>query len=245
MNFFEHLGRYTLLLKKSLSKPDKSSIFFKMLLNELEKIGLESVPIVFIVSIFFGAVITLQTAYNMESPLLPDYLVGLGTRDTMLLEFSSTVMCLILAGKVGSNIASELGSMSINQQVDALEIMGVNSASHLILPKIIAGFLFFPFLSLFCMVVGIFGGWLAGVVSGVVPSSEFMYGIQFEFKPYYAFYGVTKTFLFSFIITSVSSYYGYYTQGGAIDVGKSSTKAVVNSSLILLIFNLIITQIML
>jgi phospholipid/cholesterol/gamma-HCH transport system permease protein len=192
-----------------------------------------------------GAVLTLQTAYNMTNPLYPDYLIGLGTRDSIFLEFSSTIVGLILAGKVGSNIASEIGTMRVTQQIDALEIMGVNSANFLILPKIVAALCTFPFLCLISMIVGISGGWIAGELSGEVPTSQFVYGIQYLFIPYYILYSLIKISFFGVIITSISSYFGYFTNGGALEVGHSSTKAVVNSTLVILIFNLILTSILL
>ena len=192
-----------------------------------------------------GAVITLQTAYNMTNPLYPDYLIGLGTRDSVLLEFSSTIVGLILAGKVGSSIASEIGAMRVSQQIDALEIMGVNSASYLILPKIVASVITFPVLCLISMTLGITGGWAAGEISGQVSTAQFVYGVQYTFVPYFMFYSLIKITVFGIIITSVSSYFGYYTEGGSLEVGHSSTKAVVNSSLVILVFNLILTSILL
>jgi len=245
MNFFQHIGQYSSLMKTTFSKPDKGNVFWDAIVDEIEKIGIGSVGIVFFISFFFGAVISLQTAINMENPLLPDYLVGLGTRDSIMLEFSSTVMCLILSGKVGSNIASEIGTMKVTEQIDALEIMGVNSANFIILPKIIAGLVIFPFLCLYCILIGIMGGWVGATTSGLISSEQFIYGLQFSFKPYYLLYALVKTTVFAYIITSVASYYGYKTEGGAREVGSSSTKAVVNSSLIILIFNLIITKFML
>jgi len=245
MKFFAHIGKYIILLKNALSKPEKPKMYYRQITMELEKIGINSIGIVVIISFFFGAVITLQTANNMENPLFPDYLVGLTTRDSMLLEFTSTILCLILAGKVGSNIASEIGTMRVTEQIDALEIMGVNSASFLIFPKIIAAVFIFPFLSLISMVVGLFGGWVIGIVTGEVPSQEYIYGIRYAFIPFYMLYGIVKTVIFSFLIITVSSYFGYYTEGGALDVGRASTKAVVNSMVSILIFNLIITQLML
>ena len=192
-----------------------------------------------------GAVLTLQTAYNMTNPLYPDYLIGLGTRDSIFLEFSSTIVGLILAGKVGYNIASEIGNMRVTQQIYALEIMGVNSANFLILPKVTAAICTFPVLCIVSMIVGISGGWAAGELSGEVPTSQFVYGIQYMFIPYYILYSLIKITVFGVIITSISSYFGYFTDGGALEVGRSSTKAVVNSTLVILIFNLILTSVLL
>jgi len=192
-----------------------------------------------------GAVIALQTASNIDSPLLPSYTVGFTARQSVILEFSPTIMALILAGKVGSNIASEIGTMRVTEQIDALEIMGVNSASYLILPKILAGVFIFPFLICISMFLGIFGGWFICISTGVVSSNDYIYGIQYDFKEFHVFYALIKTVVFAFIITSVSSYHGYFTKGSALEVGRSSTKAVVFSSILILIFNYIITQLLL
>jgi phospholipid/cholesterol/gamma-HCH transport system permease protein len=192
-----------------------------------------------------GAVVALQTVYNTENPLYPKYLVGLGTRDSMILEFSSSVAALILAGKVGSSIASEIGTMRVTEQIDALEIMGVNSASYLILPKLIATVLFNPFLTLISIIVGIFGGYLASTVFGTMTPEDFIYGIQYAFIPFYITYSLVKTLVFAFIITTVSAFQGYYVSGGSLEVGRASTKAVVFSCLLILLFNVIITQLML
>ncbi|MDQ2179628.1 ABC transporter permease [Marinifilum sp. D714] len=245
MNLFEHVGKFSRFLLLVLSKPEKGKLFFSQIVKEIHKLGINSIGIVVIISLFMGAVITLQTAYNMLNPLLPDYLVGYTTRESMLLEFSSTIVGLILAGKVGSNIASEIGSMRVTEQIDALEIMGINSANHLILPKIVAAIFINPFLYVLSVFVGILGGLSAGYLTGTVPVSEFIYGIQYGFIPYYITYSLIKTAVFAFIITAVPSYYGYYVKGGALEVGKASTKAVVNSSILILLANVILTQILL
>lgn len=244
-NFSHQIGSYVLFLKKVFSKPEKSYIFFRQFFIEMEKLGLGSLGIVVIISAFMGAVITLQTAYNLENPLIPSYLVGLTTRDSMLLEFSSTMVCLILAGKVGSNVASEIGTMRVTEQIDALEIMGVNSAAHLVLPKIIAMMVFTPFLVVISMFFGILGGYLAGVGFHAITPSDYLYGIHYYFIPFYITYSLIKSVVFAFLIVSISSFYGYYTSGGALEVGHSSTKAVVYSSILILVFNLILTQLML
>lgn len=245
INFLNQLGRYVLLLKKVFSIPEKPSVYYKQLMNELVSLGLNSIGIISIISFFMGAVITLQTAYNTENPIYPTYLIGLGCRDSIILEFSSTVAALILAGKVGSSIASEIGTMRVTEQIDALEMMGVNSASYLILPKILATLLFNPFLTLISIIVGIIGGWIAGTLSGVVTSEDFIYGIQYAFIPYYITYSLIKTLFFAFIISSVSSFQGYYVEGGSLEVGRASTKAVVYSSVLILLFNVILTQLLL
>ncbi len=243
--FLNQLGKYFLLLKKVFAKPEKPSLYYKQTMREFISLGLNSVGIIAIISFFMGAVITLQTAYNTENPIYPKYLIGLGCRDSIILEFSSTVSALILAGKVGSNIASEIGTMRVTEQIDALEIMGVNSASYLILPKVIASVLFNPFLTLMSIIIGILGGWVAGTASGVITSQDFIYGIQYAFIPFYITYSLIKTVVFAFVIASVSAFQGYYVDGGSLEVGRASTKAVVYSSVLILMFNVILTQLIL
>jgi phospholipid/cholesterol/gamma-HCH transport system permease protein len=245
IKFLSQFGLYFMLLKKVFSKPEKPALYYKQTMREFVYLGLNSVGIIAIISFFMGAVITLQTAYNTENPIYPKYLIGLGTRDSMILEFSSTIAALILAGKVGSNIASEIGTMRVTEQIDALEIMGVNSASYLILPKIIATLVFNPFLTLISISVGIVGGWIAGTTAGVITSEDYIYGIQYAFIPYYVTYAIIKTLFFAFIITTVSAYHGYKIEGGSLEVGQASTKAVVHSSILILLFNVILTQLLL
>ena len=245
MSLVSDTGKYFLLMKRVFVIPDRSRMFFRQFPKELEKLGLQSLPIVIIISVFIGAIMTIQTKLNTENPLLPTYSTGLVTRDTLLLEFSSTIMCLILAGKVGSNIASEIGTMRITEQIDALEIMGVNSANYLILPKIVAFVVMMPFLVIFSMAVGLFGGYCVGVFSDVITTANYLIGIQYAFIPYYVFYSIVKSVAFAFIISSVAAFYGYYANGGALDVGKASTNAVVNGSILILFFNLLITNLML
>lgn len=214
-------------------------------MNEVQFIGINSIPIVALMSTFMGAVISLQTASNMDSPLLPAYTVGYITQSSIILEFSPTIISLILAGKVGSNIASEIGTMRITEQIDALEIMGVNSINHLMLPKILASVIYFPILIVFSMFLGMFGGFLALVISDLQTTETYILGLRSWFDPYNIFYALTKTVAFGFIIVSVSSFYGYYVKGGSLDVGKASTKAVVISSVVILVANFIITKLML
>ncbi|MFH1320002.1 MAG: ABC transporter permease [Bacteroidota bacterium] len=245
MKLLYHFGRYYLLIKRVFSKPEKVTIYWKQIIKEIDSLGINSLGIVAIISIFLGAVITIQTAFGMESSWIPPYLIGFGTRESIILELSPTIISLILAGKVGSHIASEIGTMRVTEQIDALEIMGINSAAYLIMPKIIAAILIFPFLVILSMFFGIFGGWFFGILTDVVSTHEFVYGIQYEFKPFNITYALIKTVVFAFIITSVSSYHGYYTRGGALEVGRSSTKAVVYSSIVILLFNLLLTQLLL
>jgi phospholipid/cholesterol/gamma-HCH transport system permease protein len=239
------IGKYFIFLWRVLSKPEKNKIYYRQVMNEIDGLGINSIGIVIIISIFMGAVITLQTRYNLENPLIPMYLIGLTARDSMLLEFSSTIVGLILAGKVGSNIASEIGHMRITEQIDALEIMGVNSSAYLILPKIIATVTFFPILTLLSMVVGISGGWLASVVTGALTSTDFIYGIQYWFVPFYVTYSIIKTIIYALIITTVPAFFGYYVRGGALEVGRASTKGVVTSSVLILLVDVILTQLLL
>lgn len=245
MNLFYNLGRYFYFLARIFSKPEKKKAYFKQTMKELTFIGMDSLGIVAIVSIFMGAVLTLQVGTNFTHPLIPNYLVGLTIRDTMILEFSSTIICLILAGKVGSNIASEIGTMKITEQVDALEIMGVNSASYLILPKFIAALLFFPVLTLVSIILGIGGGLAVSILTNVLTVHDYIDGLHLFFQPFYLLYTIVKMLFYSFIITTVAAYHGYHTSGGALEVGKSSTRAVVYSIILILIFNLVLTQLML
>lgn len=245
MNFFSSIGKYTLFIYRVFSKPEKWGIYYNRTIIEIEKLGINSIGIVLIISVFMGAVITLQTAYNTTSPLLPTYIIGVAARDSILLEFSSTIVALILSGKVGSNISSEIGTMRITEQIDALEIMGVNSAGFLVMPKIIGAMIFFPVLTILSMVIGIFGGWLVGEFAGVITSMEYIKGIQWGFVPFYVTYSLIKSVIFAFIITSVSAFFGYHVKGGSLEVGRASTKAVVISSVLVLLFNLIVTQLLL
>lgn len=209
------------------------------------KLGVSSILIVFIISFFIGSVLTIQLAINMKSPLIPKFTIGYSAREIILLEFSSTVMCLILAGKVGSSIASELGTMRVTEQIDALEIMGVNSANFLILPKIVGFMIFIPILCIFSMAVGLFGGYMASWMVDGLPYNDYIYGIQFNLKPHFVFHSIVKSLVYAFTISSVSSYYGYSVKGGALNVGVSSTSAVVNSSIIILFEDLMLTSLML
>lgn len=242
---FFHIGRYFTMLGRVFSMPEKWGVYKKEFFHEIDSLGITSLPIIAIISLFMGAVITIQAAFGFTSPWVPLYAVGYTTRDSVILEFSPTIISLILAGKVGSNISSEIGTMRISEQIDALEIMGVNSKAFLILPKIAACMLINPFLILISMFLGITGGWLLGRFAGVVTTYQFVYGIQYEFNSFNITYALIKTVVFAFIISSVSAYHGYYTEGGALEVGRSSTKAVVYCSILILIFNFLLTQLLL
>ncbi len=245
LKIFELIGRYFILMGKVFSRPEKRSIYRRRIIYEMEALGLNSIGLTAIISIFIGAVITLQMSINLESPFIPRYLIGYATRETMILEFSSTVVALILAGKVGSSIASEIGTMRITEQIDALEIMGVNSASYLILPKIIAGVFFFPFLTILSILIGVIGGYLISLLTGIMIPDDYIQGLLYDFKLYSIIYTLIKMAFFAFIITSISAFYGYYAKGNSLEVGVASTKAVVASSIVIMIFNLILTQVLL
>lgn len=245
MNILFHFGRYYMLIKRAFGKPEKLSLYKDRIFEEMYSLGVGSLGIVAIISVFMGAVITIQTAFNFESPLIPPYAVGVAVRDTMILEFSPAIVSLILAGKIGSSIASEIGTMRVTEQIDALEIMGINSAGYLIFPKIIASVLFNPILIIFSMFLGILGGYIFGLMAGVVTDFEYILGITYQFRPFNVIYALIKTGVFAFIIASVPAYHGYYTKGGALEVGRSSTKGVVYASVLILAFDLILTQVLL
>ncbi len=245
MKFFFHAGQYFALLYRVFSRPEKHRIYFTKIFTEIENLGINSVGIVAVISIFMGGIMTLQVAYNMENPIFPTYLVGLGNRDTLILEFSSTIMGLIMAGKIGSNITSEIGSMKVTEQIDSLEIMGVNSAAYLILPKIIAVVFIFPFLFILSVFFGLIGGLIVGPAVGAVSAADYLNGIQYLFVPYYVVYSIIKTLCFGFLIATIPAYFGYFVEGGAFEVGSASTKAVVSTNVMILVFDLILTQLLL
>lgn len=232
-------------MKDLIIKPEKFSIYWKQFTREVDNFGYGSLGIVALTSVFMGAVITIQTVYNLFNPLIPLSAVGIVSRDSIILEFSPTMMSLVLAGKIGSSIASEIGTMRVTEQIDALEIMGINSSAFLVLPKILAAICIFPFVVIISMFLGIAGGWLAGVLGGAISSSDYIKGIQDSFIPFNIVFALIKTFTFAYIITSVSAYHGYHTEGGALEVGKSSTNAVVYSSILILVFDYILTQLIL
>lgn len=244
MNFFFHTGRYFTLLARVFSKPERNRIYLRKLFLEIESLGIDSVGIVAILSIFMGGIITLQLAYNMSNPFLPSYLIGLGNRDTLILEFSSTVMALIMAGKIGSNITSEIGSMRVTEQIDSLEIMGVNPASYLILPKIVAVVFIFPFLYILSVFTGLIGGLIVGPAVGAISAPDYLNGVQYLFVPYYVSFSMIKTLFFGFLVASVPAYFGYFVEGGALEVGTASTRAVVSTDILILVCDLVLTQLL-
>jgi phospholipid/cholesterol/gamma-HCH transport system permease protein len=242
---FAPVGAYLLLMSKVFSRPEKFAIYRRRVWDEMWALGFTSIVIVFIISIFIGAVICIQMALNLNTPLIPQNLIGFATREIVLLEFSSTIIALILAGKVGSSIASEIGTMRITEQIDALEIMGVNSAGYLILPKIIGAVFFFPLLTIFSMFVGILGGYLTAAFTDIMELKDFMNGILLELNEFYFVYALIKTMVYAFLITSIAGYYGYYAQGNSLEVGRASTRAVVASCVAILASDLVLTQLLL
>jgi phospholipid/cholesterol/gamma-HCH transport system permease protein len=239
------LGEYTLLMGKTFTVPTRWSMFFRQLIREIYKLGVDSIWIVVIISVFIGTVIALQISLNITSPLIPKFTIGYTTREIILLEFSSSIMCLILSGKVGSNIASEIGTMRVTEQIDAIEIMGINSANFLILPKIVGLMLFIPILVFFSMVTGIMGGIGASHFGNGMTPSSFEFGLQYYFNPFYITYSVIKSVVYAFLIASISSYFGYNVKGGSLEVGKASTNSVVMSSIMVLMGDVLLTHIML
>lgn len=233
------------MLKKVFARPEKHKMYLRQLFHEIDALGVNSVGIAIIISVFIGGIMTIQFAYSMSNPIYPTTLIGLGTRDTLVLEFSSTMLALILAGKIGSNITSEIGTMRVTEQIDSLEIMGINSASYLILPKVIAVVFVFPFLYILSVFFGILGGLITGPLVGVISMPEYIDGIQWLFVPYYVTFSIIKMFVFGFLVASVPAYFGYFVQGGALQVGKASTKAVVNTNILILFFDLVLTRLLL
>ena len=244
-NGLKLIGLYSLLMSRVFIKPEKWSIFWRYFFIELEKLCIKTIPLIMIISVAVGAVLVVQTASNLENPFIPKMYVGYMVRESLVLEFSSTLIALILAGTVGSNIASELGSMRITEQIDAMEMMGINAAGFLILPKISSATLFNPLMMLISFICGLLGGWIMVISSGLITVEQYVDGLQFAFRPYFIVYSMVKMAIFSIIITSVSAFYGYYATNGSLGVGRSSTKAIVVCSFLILIMNLLVTNIML
>lgn len=245
MKYLFSIGNYLSLLRRVMVRPDRNDQFRKQILLEIEQLGIASLGIVAIISIFMGAVVAMQTAYSIDSPLIPKYTVGYITRSTIVLEFSPTIVSLILAGKVGSRIAGEIGTMRVTEQIDALDVMGINSANFLIFPKVIASVMFFPIIITFSMFLGIVGGFLVSLITNVVDLETYLYGVKSFFRAFEIYYALIKSLVFAFIISTVSGYFGFYVNGGALEVGRASTKAVVQSSILIILFNVILTQVLL
>ncbi len=238
-------GEYCVFLWNSFGIPEKWKEFFKRYVNEISKLGIDSIPLILIVSVFIGALCTILIKLNISNPLLPRYTVGMTTREIILLEFSSTILCLILSGKIGSNIACEIGTMRVTEQIDALDTMGINSANFLVMPKILGLVTILPFLVIICMFTSLAGGYAVCVITGIVDVDTYVYGIQTAFIEFYVWFALIKTLFFAFIISSISSFYGYTVKGGSVEVGKASTDAVVMSNIMILVMDVLLTHIML
>jgi len=243
--FFSHFGKYILLLKAVFRKPEKFSLYWREIIGEMVYIGIGSLALISIISVFVGAVMTLQIAFQLTSDLIPKTIVGAVNRDSAILELSPTISALVLAGRIGSSISSQIGTMRVTEQIDALEIMGINAPGYLILPKIIAGVTMIPILVYISIFLNIGGGYVGGVASGVVSASEYIEGVTTGFIPYTMAVSGVKAFVFGFIITSISAYQGFYVDGGALEVGKAGTKTVVVSCITILFADYIITELML
>ena len=245
MKFLRNVGEYVQLMFQAFRRPDKGKVFRRQLMMDFQALGTDSIGIVAIISVFTGAILAIQTSYNMDNPLLSDRIVGFSVRQMMILEFSPTIVSLILAGKVGSSIASEIGTMRVTEQIDALKVMGINPANYLILPKITASMIYNPILIIFSIFLGIAGGWIACLVTGLISPPAYIEGIRSWFEPFSITYALIKTVVFAFIIASVAGYKGFTVSGGSVEVGRASTQAVVISSILIILFDLILTQMLL
>ena len=244
INWLSAFGRYLMLMGRTLAVPERFRMFWKQYVKEMAQLGIDSIGIVLLISFFIGAVICIQMKMNIESPWMPRWVAGYTTREIMLLEFSSSIMCLILAGKVGSNIASEIGTMRVTQQIDALDIMGVNSACYLILPKILGLLTIMPILVIFSSAMGILGAYGTAYIGHIMPPDDLTLGLQHDFVPWFLWMSIIKSQFFAFIISSVPAYFGYTVEGGSVDVGKASTDAVVTSSVLILFSDVFLTQLL-
>jgi phospholipid/cholesterol/gamma-HCH transport system permease protein len=241
----ETIGKYFLFLSKLFVNPESFKTYFKLTIDESINIGINSIFLVSLVSFFMGAVTTIQTAYNLISPLIPNYVISLVVRDMTILELAPTIIGVIYAGKVGSSMSSGLGTMRITEQIDALEVMGINSTSYLVMPKILGSLLTYPILVIISGLLNIFGGYLAGTLTGVITSHEYIFGLRYQFNDYTITFALIKSFVFAFLVSSISSFRGYYTEGGALEVGKASTSAVTQSVIAILLADYLLAQLLL
>ncbi|CAM3309321.1 MlaE family ABC transporter permease [Aequorivita lipolytica] len=244
MKYLQDIGSYFLMLKKVFGSFTKTSVLRHLIFKEINDLIVSSLGIVAFISFFVGGVVAIQTALNMDNPIIPDSLIGFATRQSVILEFAPTFISIIMAGKVGSFITSSIGSMRVTEQIDALEVMGINSLNYLVFPKIVA-LMFYPFVIVLSMFLGVFGGYVAGVYGGFTSSSDFISGVQQDFIPYQLFYAFFKTFVFAFILATVPSWQGFYMKGGSLEVGKASTNSFVWTSVLIIGANYIITQLLL
>lgn len=245
MKFFSDVGKFILMMRGMFSKPENWKMYWKEFMHQCSEIGIGSLPIVAIISFFIGAVSAVQTSYQLVSPLIPLETISQIVRDTVILEFSPTLVCIVLAGVVGSKIAGELGNMRVSEQIDALEIMGVNSKAYLVLPKILAALVVIPMLVVISMVLGIYGGRVASSMAGIVPTATFDKGLLSSFVPYNVFFAMVKAYTFAFLISSIPAFYGYNVRGGALEIGRASTKAVVVTCVAILLADYVLAALLL
>ncbi len=245
MKYLADFGKFLLMLKNMFSKPENWRMYWREFMHQCNEIGIGSLGIVSIISLFMGAVSTVQTAYQLTSPLIAKYTIAMVVRDTVIVEFAPTLVCIVLAGVVGSKIAGELGNMRVSEQIDALEIMGINTKAYLIMPKIIASLVVIPMLVVLAAVLGIFGGRLAGTLSGIISGDEFDKGLLASFVPYNAFFAMTKAYTFAFLVSSIPAFFGYHVKGGALEIGRASTKSVVVSCIAVLAADYILAALLL
>ncbi len=243
-NIFFHVGRYFIMLRTAFSKPEKVSMYYQEVMRQMNDIGVGSLVIVCLISVFIGAVTVVQFAYQLGGTLVPRYYIGYVVRDMTIIEMAPTITCLVLAGKVGSNIAAEIGGMRQKEHIDAMEIMGVNTAGFLIMPKLIAALFVIPMLVCIAAFVGIGGGYLSGVPSGLITSEEYILGLRAFYDDYNVIMMFIKAFVFAFLLTTVSAYQGYHVKGGSIELGAASTNAVVYSNILILVADYLIALIM-
>lgn len=245
MTIFNEIGRYLLMIKGMFSRPENMKMYWKEFIHQCSEIGIGSLGIVVIISVFMGAVSTVQTAYQLVSPLIPQSAIAQIVRDTVILEFAPTLVCIVLAGVVGSKIASELGNMRVSEQIDALEIMGINTKAYLVLPKILAAMLVIPMLVIIATALGIWGGRLAGTMANIISSNTYDKGLLEGFIPYNVIFALYKAYTFAFIISSISAFFGYYVKGGALEIGRASTRAVVVSCIVILFADYVLAALLL
>jgi len=245
MIYIDSIGKYSLMLKQVLRKPQKPKIFWENFFKEVDNLGIKSIGLVSFISFFIGGVVTIQTARNLSNPLIDKLYIGYATIKSIILEFSPTFISIILAGIVGSYIASTIGTMRISEQIDALDVIGVNSLNYLILPKLLAALFFYPFLIIISMFLGVLGGWVAGNLTGMILTEDYLRGIRYSFEPFDITYAIIKTIVFAFFIATIPSYFGYYVKGGSLEVGKASTQAVIWTSVTIIVFNYLLTQLLL
>ncbi|HAS41567.1 MAG TPA: ABC transporter permease [Microscillaceae bacterium] len=238
------LGKYFIFIKSLFVNREKFRVYIGLTVDECIRIGIDSVFIVVITSTFIGAVAAVQTAYNLVSPAIPLYVIGTIVRDMAILEFAPTITCIVLAGKVGSNIAGGLGTMRITEQIDAIDVMGINAASYLVLPKIVAALITIPMLCIVAGFLSILGGYISGTLTDALTPSQYIYGIRWDFFPGKVYFAIIKSFVYAYLIASISSFKGFFTRGGALEVGQSSTRAVTNSTIAILFADYILAQLL-